>query len=79
MKNKLLAAALLLVSLLAFVGFTYRPAELVKWEYRVTTSRVILDDKAETVDLDGAGFGGWELVAVQSDGRSRTYFFKRPK
>jgi hypothetical protein len=79
MKNNLLAAAFGLCALLALVGFTYRPADSSKWEYMVTTSRVVLDDKAEAADLNAAGLGGWELVAVEREGRGRTYFFKRPK
>lgn len=79
MKNKLLTVALLLVSLLAFVGFTSRVPESVKWEYRVVTIPADADDKYLTTDLNAAGFGGWELVAVENEGRGRRYFFKRPK
>jgi hypothetical protein len=79
MKHRLLTLALALCALLAASGFTYRAPEPQKWEYMISTSRLVLDDKAEANDLNAAGLGGWELVSVERDGRSRTYFFKRPK
>lgn len=79
MTTKLLAAALALVALLVLVGFTYRAPEPQRWEYRIFTSRVVLDDKAETADLNGEGLAGWELVAVEREGQRRTYFFRRLK
>lgn len=79
MTTKLLTAALCLAALLLLVGFTYRPAEPTKWEYRVATIRGEADDNYLTTDLNAAGLGGWELVAVENEGRGRRYFFKRPK
>jgi hypothetical protein len=75
MRNKILLAALLLMSLL-LVGFVYRQAR-VQWEYRVI-------DNANEKKLDELGSEGWELVSVEplaSGGStlSAHFYLKRQK
>lgn len=76
MRNKLTAAALLLVLMLALSAFLYQSSQ--RWEYMVTTEPDT-NDKPVSDQLKFAGGAGWELVAVESGPKGRTYFFKRPK
>lgn len=78
MKNKLLAALVLIVLVMLATAFRFQ-ASRAQYEYMVTTEPVVLDDKAETNDLNGAGLAGWELVTVERGPKGRTYFFKRRK
>lgn len=78
MTTKLLAAALVLVALLALVGFTYGPARVPQWEYQIVTLPVTGDDKADAKKVGFDGREGWELVATERGGGRRTYIFKRP-
>lgn len=77
MTTKLLAAALVLVALLALVGFTYRPAAGARWEYLTAP---VGDNAEEDRTLKDLGGGGWELVTVRADAQGgRVLYFKRPK
>jgi hypothetical protein len=77
MKTKITYAALALCALLVLLGFTYRQSA-PRWEYKIDSPR-ITEDKLDANYLSALGSDGWELVSVERDGRSRTYFFKRPK
>jgi hypothetical protein len=68
MLGALLFASLLCVSL-TFRAQTTRPA----WEYKVI--HISMDERS----LNTFGGDGWELVAIDSEGRDKVYYFKRPK
>lgn len=74
-KTKLLLAALALAVLVS-AGFARQSPP--SWEYQAVTYTVG-DDKHATSFLNLSGLAGWELVAVESRGRERVYFFKRRK
>jgi hypothetical protein len=74
MKKKLSLFVVLLA--LVALGFTYQGGS--RWEYKVE-SLSVSEDGLDSSALTGLGVQGWELVAVESNGRRRTYFFKRPK
>jgi hypothetical protein len=50
-----------------------KPAELQKWEYKM-----VVEPRGEA-GLNNYGMEGWELVAVNQEGRVPTLYFKRPK
>jgi hypothetical protein len=68
MRNRILLAAMLLVSLLCVVGFARQTHP--RWEYRAACG-----DK----ELNRLGEEGWELAAVAQDGRTVCFYFKRQK
>ncbi|HEX8286002.1 MAG TPA: hypothetical protein VF588_21770 [Pyrinomonadaceae bacterium] len=69
MRKRILLAALLLGCLFC-VGFARQSRERTRWEYKVTCSRLPLNQFGEE---------GWELAAAVQDGNVTCLFFKRPK
>jgi hypothetical protein len=76
MKKRLTLLVALLALLLVASAFRFQAGQ--HWEYRVE-SMSASDDKLDSSYLSGVGLQGWELVAVESSGARRVYFFKRPK
>lgn len=73
MKNRILLAALIVVSLFC-AAFLYRPAS-PRWEYKI-------EKDADEKRLNQLGAEGWELVTLDrgSGSLSRSMFvFKRPQ
>ena len=71
MRNRIMLAALLLVSLLCVVGFARQSQEArTRWEYKAACGRP---------DLNKLGEEGWELSAATQDGNTTCLYFKRRK
>lgn len=73
MKNRILLAALLLVSVLT-VGFSRQPQSRTQWEYHTENLGQISDKKLN--ELAGQG---WELVATAHVNEFNQFIFKRPR
>jgi hypothetical protein len=72
MRNRIMLAAMLLVSLLCVVGFARQAQEArPRWEYKTTCVHLI--------DLNRLGEEGWELSAATQDGSTTCLYFKRQK
>jgi hypothetical protein len=69
MRNRILLAALLLVSLLC-AGFAFQAQGRPRWEYKTGCGRM---------DLEKLGDEGWELTAATQDGNITCLYFKRQK
>jgi hypothetical protein len=70
MRNRIMLAAMLLVSLVC-VGFARQAQEgRTRWEYKAACGRPILNQLGEE---------GWELTAATQDGNTTCLYFKRRK
>jgi hypothetical protein len=71
MRNRIMLAAMLVVSLLCVVGFARQAQEpRPRWEYRST---------CHLIELNRLGEEGWELSAATQDGNTTCFYFKRQK
>ena len=71
MRNRIMLAAVLVVSLLCVVGFARQAQEgRARWEYHMTCGRT---------ELNKLGDDGWELSAATQDGNTTCLYFKRQK
>jgi hypothetical protein len=74
MRNRIMLAAALLVSLLCVVGFAQQAQEArARWEYYTTCAHTSFDG------LNKLGEDGWELTAATQDGTVTCLYFKRRK
>jgi hypothetical protein len=71
MRNRIMLAAVLVVSLLCAVGFARQAQDgRARWEYHAACGRP---------DLNKLGEEGWELTAATQDGNVACLYFKRRK
>ncbi|MBV9926217.1 MAG: hypothetical protein JOZ96_14450 [Acidobacteria bacterium] len=74
MRNRIMLAAMLLVSLLCVVGFARQAQKArTRWEYQATCSH----NGASGLNI--LGDEGWELTAATQDGTVTCLYFKRQK
>jgi hypothetical protein len=74
MRNRIMLAATLVVSLLCVVGFARQAQEArPRWEYQTTCAHT------SAASLNKLGDEGWELTAAAQDGTVTCLYFKRRK
>ncbi|HEX8117764.1 MAG TPA: hypothetical protein VF521_10880 [Pyrinomonadaceae bacterium] len=74
MRNRIMLAAMLVVSLLCVVGFARQAQEArPRWEYQTACSHT------SAAGLNRLGEEGWELAAATQDGTVTCLYFKRRK
>lgn len=74
MRNRIMLAAMLLISLLCVVGFARQAQEArTRWEYQMTCTH------PNAFNLNKLGDDGWELSAATQDGNITCLYFKRRK